>query len=769
MKLLPNDILIRNLADGETVWVSQRVIMERCGISEKLIRYNRTIYKQTLPNSWQKVSDKEEFFLGDSGKSWRWGRKGGQYYYDVDRIPNRKPCFYREMLPTKDELINSVEDRNLMCSRERMADAKRRLKNLAVEYYTKEDVDVINYDSEAFVDINTCREYAKALGWCRMITLLLQSGKYKEYGCVTMDEFYSVCADILSEMNYANLRVRTGRSLRNKLGTLPKDKDEQRQWIISGKYGNNNSMIVGKFKLVDTSTGELFEYDVHQAIMYHAYMNPDSPVKEKMRTLYDDTYVPMLQEFDIGTETKAVSYRAFCSHLTRLGSRLKFDLTRHGEDYYKKHLLTYTPSEKLSYSHSLFCADGSGTIGYRYWKEMKDEKGRKTQKLNPMNLYVMMITDVATGYIAGYDFAPEGYHCETLEMVQGAVRMAVKNGGNRTMFEMVSDNHGAFSSKPSKEYLNRVFERVRRIEKHNSQANPAETQFRLFKNGILRSMKNFIRTSHGVGVEGRANLDNVKVEDYPIYTDAIEQFKKAVDKWNNKVMGNGKTPKQMFTENKNPDCKPLEPEVLRLINGAETDLSLERMRGIIVPKGKYAEYKYEIPDYVGSGIQKIQKATGNGYDSKVTVVYDETGADLYSTDGKFILTCPVTGLAKMAQCEKTEAHKQAQLHHSHRKTDQLEQIEQVTYSVQRAYELLEGDLGYEANVRLGGSKETVNELFETYNALTIREQAEADRTLKKQQKREKRIAEKDIEQQNEEIQAAYQKNLKESFQQNFLK
>lgn len=42
----------------------------------------------------------------------------------------------------------------------------------------------------------------------------------------------------------------------------------------------------------------------------------------------------------------------------------------------------------------------------------------------------------------------------------------------------------------------------------------------------------------------------------------------------------------------------------------------------------------------GPGAEAIARATGNGYDSRVQVVYDESGADLYSIDGRYIMTCP---------------------------------------------------------------------------------------------------------------------------------
>ena len=45
----PNDILIRETSDGQTVWVSQRMVVEGCGIKEKDLKDTcRVRYKKSL-------------------------------------------------------------------------------------------------------------------------------------------------------------------------------------------------------------------------------------------------------------------------------------------------------------------------------------------------------------------------------------------------------------------------------------------------------------------------------------------------------------------------------------------------------------------------------------------------------------------------------------------------------------------------------------------------------------------------------------------------
>ncbi|MEG2495671.1 MAG: hypothetical protein RSB32_08250, partial [Mucinivorans sp.] len=213
-----------------------------------------------------------------------------------------------------------------------------------------------------------------------MIKGTVGSRQFEIYGVKTVAAFYELCAETLATLKIKNLRTNTAKSLRNKIATMPSEIYDQRQWIVSGKWGNDNSKIVGKIQLVDYETGVVYPFDIHQAIMHAAYMNLDGPEKETLTALYDDLYAPLMVEYG----SNPVEYRTFCNHLSKLSSRLLNDRARHGTDYYKKQLLTYIPSEKLQYAHSLFCGDGSGLFAYRY----TTAKG----ELKFMNLYAIMIT-----------------------------------------------------------------------------------------------------------------------------------------------------------------------------------------------------------------------------------------------------------------------------------------------------------------------------------------------------------------------------------------
>lgn len=167
-------------------------------------------------------------------------------------------------------------------------------------------------------------------------------------------------------MELEGFKVSSSAYLRNKINDFPITGDvlEQLNFFVSGKYGNDNAQIVGKYPLVDETTGQIHQFDIHQAMMFHLYMNPGGSSKEYIRTLWERDYIEDVREFDL----QPVAYRTFCHHLTRFNRQIHTSRARHGEDYYKKNVQTYVTTERLKYAHSLFAGDGSGTVNYKYKK-----------------------------------------------------------------------------------------------------------------------------------------------------------------------------------------------------------------------------------------------------------------------------------------------------------------------------------------------------------------------------------------------------------------
>lgn len=659
MELLPGEILTRSEQGGTTFWVIQGLLEKKCQVTETYLWKARSKYKSSLPPSQRSFS-----ILPDNDNAWRWARINGFYYYALDRIPNRAPKYYRDQLPPKQDLIDMIDKMQVRTKAELMARIKQSVNSTVSEFMSNESIRYFRFSSEPAFSEEKATELAEAKAWCDMISTYSEGGRFKRLGLKRKEDFLNLCTELIQTRELEGLRVKTVKSLRKKLHYYPSlGSANQMQYLISGKYGNNNARKVGKFKLVDTTTGEELAFDMHEALMFNLYMNPGNPQKEDLLPLWEE-YKSWLGEF---TTENPIAYRTFTQYCSRFDTQLKTAKARHGEDYYSKHFLTYAPSEHLKYAHSLFAGDGSATVAYKYY----DKEGTCRR----MNLYVILISDVSSRYIAGWAPAKEGLHNETPSMTEQAVKMAVESGGYMTMHEIVTDNHGAFTSGESKELLNSIFNKVRTIRPNNSQANPAETQFRLFKK-TLKRFNNFLRTSWAAGLHNQANPDFIPNNELlPTYEEAIIQLRKIINDFNNKKLRDGTTPAQRFV-NKHPDCVQMDERQLRSVFGYRTQVEITRMRGFVeVWKGNNL-HKFEVPGYYEGMATEIASATGYKPDARVRVIWTTEAADIYAPDGRYLCTCQPAKKTSQSKAESNEKTDYALGHHEKRKRIQLEQAEQ---------------------------------------------------------------------------------------------
>ena len=690
MQLLHNDIQLRNYKDGETLWVSHRLLLQVCQVTDEYLRKARTVFKKSIQKGY-KYGD----FLPNTGSAWRWGKINGTFYYDLDCLPDRKPTHYRSKFGAKHELLQQYEALQSADKSNKQTQLKALIQTQVNSFIDNTDITYYMYSAMVGFNQNQAEQMATARAWCLWMIKQLYNDNFKSLGINKKQDFYQLCTDILAPMELEGFKINSAAYLRNKVNEFPSDLKEQLNFFISGKYGNDNAQIVGKFPLVDETTGQIFQFDIHQAMMFHLYMNPGGSTKEYIRTLWERDYCEDVKEFDL----QPVAYRTFCHHLTRFNRQIQTARARHGEEYYKKNVQTYVTTEKLQFAHSLFAGDGSGTINYKYQKA--------NGKWSTMKLYVILITDVSSRFIAGWSAAPKGSHKETEAMTKEAVKMAIQNGGNQTMFEFISDNHGAFTSSESKSFLNLAFNKVRTIEVGNSQANPAETQFRLFKRS-LKDIQNFLSTSWGTGIEGQANPDFLDIDELPTYEDALIQMHELIKRWNATKLRDGVAPTERFAI-KHPNCLPLEPVVMRYLFAKHTKVDVSYMRGYVnVYRSKgYAseQFQFEIPQFGGAGTEMIAKATGYTTGAEVKVVWDDDFADLYTLEGKFIMTCPRVIGASQSHAETDDAKTNALGHLKGRKTRQTEFIDEFEANLN---EVMEG-LNYEHSMAFGSNKEEYNE------------------------------------------------------------
>lgn len=375
MNIQSNDIVLRQFQGNTTMWLSERYICNTLGsnMGDYLRIRGRLIYRQSVSPCFRSKD-----ILPDTGKAWRYARINGQFYYDFDRIPDRKDTRYRSRLGERDELLHAADE--LATAEVRIAE-QYAIRNL--EDYVKAHIRNTDFLRFRYYEINgvckynkdKAKELAEAMAWARSIKELVANGGYKDFGYRTKEDFYKACAQILYKKKLEGFAVTTGGSLRKKLVYFPEDEMEQYDFFVSGRYGNDNARKIGKCKLVDEETGEIKRFDIHEALILKLWMNFGSPAKESKIDLWNH------YERDIAyLGEKALSYSTFCHYTNMYNTRLKTYRERHGWKAFASTFLSYIPTENLRYGNSLWCADGSGTLAYSYLD--------RTGKLRSMRLYI---------------------------------------------------------------------------------------------------------------------------------------------------------------------------------------------------------------------------------------------------------------------------------------------------------------------------------------------------------------------------------------------
>lgn len=590
-----------------------------------LRKFARPNYKKSV-FSCHKSKD----ILPATGKSWRYARINGHFYYDYDFIPDREGTKYRSRLGDKDTLLLQYDESMQEAKEKTQKEIGKEIEEYVLDRMDNRDITTFMYHTIGGVckyNWSKAHQLAEAMAWAKSITRLVTTDKYKDFGIDTQAEFYDICASVLSKKNLEGLSVSTGGSLRKKLHYFPENEDDRYEFFVSKRYGNDNARKLGKEKLVNTETGEIYKIDIHQALILDLWMNPGGSGKGSKKELWEQ-YKDDLHY--LYPDIEPISYTTFCHYTDSYEIRFKTAKERHGEAYFNRVYLPYISSKKPVYANSLWCADGSSTIAYRY----TDEKG----KLNSMRLYVMMVSDVATGKIVGWCPSAKGMHNETHQMVRNAVLMGLRENGKHEVMEFVSDNHGAFTSDESKSFLKSVCRVVRNIKPGNSQANYAETQFRLFKKRLYR-LPNWLGSSWDAkSIEHKANEDYINPEDFPTYDEAIIQLGQKIDEWNSMKTRTGVSRSELYAENIHPEAGEIDPIAWRRLSGTFSMREITRQRGTITLEKNRVKYKFEVPDYEVLG-DNVKEYLGYTNLVQTQIYWDDECADVYTEDGCYMFTC----------------------------------------------------------------------------------------------------------------------------------
>lgn len=106
MNIFPSDITTRAERNGRlAVWVSERLLVSVCdGLTDGYLRKSRVFYMKTVP-----ARRRQQDIMPDTEAAWRFAKFNGQFFYDLDRIPDKAPAQYRSKLPSAADLLAAWE------------------------------------------------------------------------------------------------------------------------------------------------------------------------------------------------------------------------------------------------------------------------------------------------------------------------------------------------------------------------------------------------------------------------------------------------------------------------------------------------------------------------------------------------------------------------------------------------------------------------------------------------------------------------------------
>ncbi|RWW91836.1 integrase catalytic domain-containing protein [Flavobacterium cerinum] len=557
MNFKQNDILIRKTSDGQTTWLNERLVVEVCGISNDYCRKIRKDYKKSVQNCYQRFN-----ILPASGKAWRWAKINGQFYYDLDFIPNQKPKYYRDLFGDKSDLIESF-----------------------TTYQANQDSNIIESQFNGYIKANEkdflhcyldcTKEQQKALA--KACAVLEFSVKYiQENEFRTNNEGYKILADLI-EKNELRYLPKNYRILKEKVTEIIDNGQAIADVIQLPRAGNTNA--------VEYNDPEVWNWAMQLTAMGQNYSN--------------DWKTRKIQDMCAMTGKKVPSRRWFGQNIyEQHNTKFLTASQRFGKGTTKASIYDgYIP-----FDNALFAGDCWQVDATRV-----NIISHKTNEGDKKFLYIIAVRDVHSGDILGQSFD----YSENRWSVINAVKMAVQSAGY-IPYEIVFDRfpgHNTDEAKRLMASLKQLGVKVTIAHDANAKAS-LERWF-----GTLQSV--FMADSqyyYGEGIKSRrlhahrspeyiAQLtkesDKAKfdlVEAYGESESIVNAYRTtAYSYYSRKNKHINKSPKMLHDESDKPHVQWLENHQISMIFGLKKKIKIRN--GLIKTEIQNIEFIYQVNDY----------------------------------------------------------------------------------------------------------------------------------------------------------------------------
>lgn len=557
MNFKQNDILIRKTSDGQTIWLSERLVSEVCGVSNGYFRKVRNLYKNSVQNCYQRFN-----ILPASGASWRWAKINGSFYYDLDFLPNQSPKFYRDLFGDKTELIENFNEFD--------SNKENVLFESQFNSYIK-----ANEKDFLFCYVDCTKEQQKALA--KACAALEFSVKYiQENEFRTQNEGYKLLADFI-EKNELRYMPKNYRILKEKVADVIEKGQAISEVIQLPRAGNTNAQ--------EYNDPEVWNWAMQLTSMGQNYSN--------------DWKTRKIQDMCLMLGKKVPSRRWFGQNIyEQHNTKFLTASQRFGKGTSKASLYEgYIPFENALFAGDCWQVDATRVNMISHKADDGDKKF----------LYIIAVRDVHSGDVLGYSFD----YSENRWSVINAVKMAVQTSGYLP-YEVVFDRFPGHNTEEAKRLMSSMEQMgVKVTIAHN--ANAKASLERWF--GTLQSV--FMMESqyyYGEGIKSRrlhahrspeylAQLEKESakakfnlVDAYGEAEGIVEAYRTtAYSYYSRKYKHINKPPKLIHDESEKPHVQWLQNHQISMIFGLKKKIKIRN--GFIKTEIQNIEFIYQVNDY----------------------------------------------------------------------------------------------------------------------------------------------------------------------------
>ena len=552
MQTLQPNIIIKKGAP----WLQQDYLLQQLpDLNDTYLRVKaRPVYKESVSKCFQ-----DNDILPDTGKAWRWAKLNGTFYYAYDNIPDKAPACYKSNLPSRAELLNLTKK-------------------------TATPAVFLPGDFKAFISDNYT-QYLHCYGDCSK-----QQQQKLATACAVLDYSSQYITATGYDVKKNTLFIDISNTIQEEdLSYIPKNFRRLKEKILKALDGEQVNKLI-TLPRADNKNASTYNEEEVESWVYHLrdmgqnYTN--SFIIRKVWEMCRLNEKPEPSERWIGT----------------IMEKYKMKYLTAGNRFGDKNSLTNSYKGYVPMANALFAGDCWQVDATRF-----NIIGHKADDKSIKYLFIVVIRDVHSGDIVGYDFD----YAENRWVYTNALAMAVKTTGYLP-WELVLDR---FPGHNSEEFTNLIADlrnrKVKvtitskttgkqRLERHFGTLQTVFMQDSAFYYG--QGIKSRRRYAHRSEAYLAAQRKRATAEGFN-YDAAVDEASKIVEKYrhtplneySHKYKSIAKSPAQLHQDCEKPNVRYVEPSTYAYLFGLKK--VLKHNSGLFTTEIFKTQFLYRTTDF----------------------------------------------------------------------------------------------------------------------------------------------------------------------------